>query len=76
MSIKAKIRHQDSLRVKLKSQDNLKVKSNISTTKASELEDIDLTNLEDGSVLVYSTNSGKWESTNLLEKQTVECGQY
>lgn len=65
-----------SIRVKLKSQDSLKVKSNISGKSASELDDIDLSNLQDGSVLVYSTNSGKWESTILLKKQTVECGQY
>jgi len=65
-----------SIRVKLSSQESLKIKSSIKTSNTSELSDIDLTNLKDGSVLVYSTNSGKWESTILLEKQTVECGQY
>jgi hypothetical protein len=65
-----------SNRDSLKSQNNLRIKSNISAKRASELADLDLSNLQDGSVLVYSTDSGKWESTILLEKQTIECGQY
>mgnify|MGYP000438527480 CR=1 FL=1 len=65
-----------SIRVKVKSQDNLRIKSSIAPSNTGELTDIDLTNLEDGSVLVYSTNSGKWKSTTVLKKQTVEGGQY
>lgn len=65
-----------SIRVKLKSQDSLRVRSSIAATRFSELEDVDVSNLQDGSVLVYSTDSAKWESTRLLEKQTIECGQY
>jgi hypothetical protein len=65
-----------SIRVKVKSQDNLRIRSSIAATRFKELEDIDLTNLQDGSVLVYSAESAKWESTRLLEKQTIECGQY
>ena len=65
-----------SIRVKLKSQDSLKVRSAISGKNASELDDIDVSNLEDGPVLVHSTNSGTWESTILVEIQAVECGQY
>lgn len=77
MSIRVKVNNNNSLRVKTKSQDNLRIKtSTISSSNISSLSDIDVTNLQDGSVLVFSTNSGKWESTILLEKQTVECGQY
>mgnify|MGYP000574167219 CR=1 FL=1 len=76
MAIKVRVNNQNSLRVKAKSQENLRVKSSIVTTGLSQLSDVDLSSLDDGSVLVYSTNSGKWESTLLLEKQTVECGQY
>lgn len=65
-----------SIRVKVKSQDNLRVKSAITSSNMSELKDVDLTRLDDGSVLVYSKDSQKWESTRLLEKQTVECGQF
>lgn len=65
-----------SIRVKVKSQDNLKIRSVVSSTRIRELEDIDLTGLEDGSVLVYSETIAKWQSTRLLEKQIIECGQY
>lgn len=65
-----------SIRVKLKSQDSIKIKSGITSKDVSELNDVDVSDLRDGSVLVFSANSGKWESTILLEKQTVECGQY
>jgi len=38
--------------------------------------DVDVSNLTDGSLLVYSTQVEKWTATQLLEKQTMECGQY
>lgn len=44
--------------------------------KLQDVGDIDVSNLNDGSVLVYSTNVSKWKSTIILEKQIVECGQY
>lgn len=77
MTIKVNVNDTNSLRVKTKSQENLRIKtSTISSSSISSLSDIDISNLQDGSVLIFSTNSGKWESTILLEKQTVECGQY
>ncbi len=30
----------------------------------------------DGSVLVYQSNTNKWTSTKLLNKQTVDAGEY
>lgn len=39
-------------------------------------QDVDVSNLQDGSVLVYSTNSLKWTATNLLDKQIIEAGQF
>lgn len=38
--------------------------------------DVDVADLGDGSVLVYATDVGKWKSTKLLEKQTLEGGHY
>lgn len=38
--------------------------------------DVDLTNLGEGSLLVYSMESLKWQATKLLEKQIIEGGQY
>jgi hypothetical protein len=42
----------------------------------SDAHDIDVTNLENGSVLVYSESIEKWVATRLLENQSVESGHY
>lgn len=42
----------------------------------STLSDVDTAVLNNGSILVYSTNSQKWVSTTLLENQSVESGHY
>lgn len=39
-------------------------------------QDVTVTNLKDGSVLVYSTAISKWEATNKLQKQELEGGQF
>ena len=41
-----------------------------------ELLGIDLTNLEDGSILIYSTNNEKFEASTLLEKQNINGGHF
>lgn len=38
--------------------------------------DLDTTNLEDGSVIVYNQNKSKFETTKTLEKQNLEGGHY
>jgi hypothetical protein len=38
--------------------------------------DVDATNKENGSVLVYSDVVQKWVATTLLENQSVESGHY
>ena len=38
--------------------------------------DVDLTQLQDGGVLVYNISTQKWTATNLLEKQIFEAGQF
>ena len=45
-------------------------------TTISDAQDVDSTNLENGSVLVYFTDTAKWTSTTLLSQQTVEAGEY
>lgn len=40
----------------------------------SESGDVDTSNLQDGSTLVYDTSAGKWQATNLLEKQVINAG--
>jgi hypothetical protein len=38
--------------------------------------DVDVTNLQAGSVLVYNTITNKWIATRLLDQQTIEAGQF
>lgn len=38
--------------------------------------DIDVSQLQDGGVLVYNTSTNKWTATNLLDKQIFEAGQF
>jgi hypothetical protein len=38
--------------------------------------DVDVSNLKDGSMLVYSTAISKWEATTSLLKQELEGGQF
>jgi len=40
------------------------------------LPDVDLTNLENGSVLIYKTTSSKWTSTTTLDAQNMEGGEF
>ena len=42
----------------------------------STINDVDASNLEDGSVLVYKTNTSKWTSTRLLDQQYMEGGEF
>ena len=40
------------------------------------LTDVDLTNLQGGSLLVYNASTSKWGSTTLLNQQQVDCGEF
>lgn len=42
----------------------------------SNMGDVDATSLENGSVLVYKTNTNKWTSTTKLDAQDVEAGEF
>ena len=45
--------------------------NNISTAT-----DVDVSGLEDGSVLVYKSSTLKWRATRTLEQQNLEGGHY
>lgn len=45
-------------------------------TRISQADDVNVSNLENGSVLVYSQSTEKWVATRLLENQSVESGHY
>ena len=38
--------------------------------------DVDVSNLEDGSVLVYKSSSSMWTATTTLEQHNLEGGHY
>jgi len=45
-------------------------------TDLSQAQDLDLTGLSDGSLLVYNSSSSKWQATQRLDKQILEAGQF
>lgn len=47
-----------------------------SSTKVSELTDVSLGSLTDGSMLIYSADNQVWIASTQLTKQALECGQY
>lgn len=49
---------------------------NQSVRRLSDMADVDLTGLEDGSLLIYSTASEKFEASRLLEKQNINGGHF
>lgn len=46
------------------------------STNLEDLLNVDKTNLENGSVLVYSTASSKWITTRNLEEQYMNAGYF
>lgn len=46
------------------------------TNSITYASDVDITELLEGSVLVYNAINARWKATNLLQQQTIECGQF
>lgn len=44
--------------------------------EVGQLVDVDTSDLQAGSVLVYNTQTSKWTSTTLLNQQQVDCGEF
>lgn len=44
--------------------------------RLSNLADVDLSGLEDGSLLIYSATSEKFEASRLLENQNINGGHF
>lgn len=42
----------------------------------SSAGDVDITELDNGSILVYKTATNKWTSTTLLNQQNIEAGEF
>lgn len=52
------------------------VRKVVASNTLADLRDVDLSELEDGSVLVYDEVDEKWKSTRKLEKQIINGGGY
>jgi hypothetical protein len=48
----------------------------VSQRSIESLEDVNLNNLTNGSILVYQNNTSKWTATTLLNQQTMEAGEF
>jgi len=48
----------------------------LATGYLSLLNDVDVTDLENGSLLIYNTGSSKWEANTLLEEQEINGGSF
>lgn len=48
----------------------------IGVNSINTASDVDVTNLQDGSVLVYANNRSKWQSTINLNKQSIDGGEF
>lgn len=42
----------------------------------SGLSDVNMSDLQPGSILVYNVDTAKWTSTVLLNQQQVDCGEF
>lgn len=61
----------------MKDQDSIRVRSSIAVSKRLEdFTNIDATELNNGSVLVYKTNTDRWTSTLLLNQQNIDGGEF
>ena len=67
MKIKATIQDQNDLRIRT---------SSFQSRRLGDLTDVDTTNLQDGSVLVYNSSTTKFETTITLEKQIINGGNF
>jgi len=47
-----------------------------SSFRLGDVSDVDASNLNNGSLLVYKTSTSKWTSTTELNQQTLESGEY
>lgn len=45
-------------------------------TALNTLSDVDITNIKDGSILIYSATNSKWIAETTLNNQILEAGQF
>lgn len=47
-----------------------------SAVNVDQLRDVDISQLGEGSILVYNAQTQKWTATTLLDQQIIESGQF
>lgn len=79
-TIKARIlskQQSKSISASIQAQRELKLKTeSFIVRNVSDLTDIDTTNLENGSLLIFNTSTNKWTASRLLDNQTIEGGHF
>lgn len=65
------------IRATIQAQRELKINQTpFVTRKLGDLADVDLSNVEDGSILVFNAQTEKLTATRLLNNQFIEGGQF
>lgn len=64
------------IKATLRDQRDLRIRTAFTATRLQDMTDVDTSVLEDGSVLVYSADLAKFQSTRTLEKQIINGGNY
>jgi hypothetical protein len=69
---------QNRLNVVLKPKKTVMVNQSgvIAVRKLSDLTDVDISAKEDGSLLIYDEETGKFKASTLLDKQDINGGQF
>jgi len=78
-NINATVRPVESLKVSITSPNQPTVPSvgiGLQNITLSNMTDLDVTNLTNGSVLVYKTSNSKWVATTKLDAQDMEAGEF
>lgn len=66
-----------NIRATVKDQDQIRVRSSVAVARRlEEFTNIDTTELDDGSVLVYNDVKTDWVATQELNKQNVDGGEF
>jgi hypothetical protein len=50
--------------------------TSVPSNSVENMADVDLQNLEDGSLLIYKNATSKWTASRILEQQNLEGGNY
>lgn len=64
--IRVKVSNSSEIKARVGSENAIRALSSLGSGSLSALTDVDVTNLGNGYVLVYDSNTKKWTATNIL----------